>query len=118
MPKLANGLLTRGTMREVVDEHGHMEFPQTVESFTVPEAAAALGRTELTLKRWIEDDLIPQPILRDTSRNYRQYSVGELTVIARELQEHEREFRYYATAHTATRELIAQHVFAYRQQHV
>lgn len=118
VPKLANGLLTRGTMREVVDEHGHMEFPQTVESFTVPEAAAALGRTELTLKRWIEDDLIPQPILRDTSRNYRQYSVGELTVIARELQEHEREFRYYATAHTATRERIAQHVFAYRQQHV
>ncbi len=105
-------------MREVVDEHGHMEFPQIVEAFTVPEAAAALGRTWLTLKRWIEEDLIPPPILRDTSRNYRQYSVGELNVIARGLQEHEQEFRYYAATHAATRERIAQHVFAFRQQHV
>lgn len=105
-------------MREVVDEHGHMEFPQTVEAFTVPEAAVALGRTWLTLKRWIEEDLIPAPILRDTSRRYRQYSVGELNVIARELQDHEREFKYYATTHTATRERIAQHIFAFRQQHV
>lgn len=89
-----------------------------VESFTLPEAAKALGRTEITLKRWIEDDLIPEPILRDTSYGYRQYSVGELSVIAHELQEHEREFSYYALSHTACRERIMQHVFAYRQQHI
>lgn len=98
--------------------HGHMEFPQVVEAFTLPEAARALGRTELTLKRWIAEDLIPAPILRDTTRHYFQYSVGELDVIARELQEHEREFTYYAVAHTATRERIAQHMFAFRQQHI
>lgn len=116
--KLANGLLAEGTLREVVDVHGHMEFPQSVEAFTVPEAAAALGRTPLTLKRWIEVDLIPHPILRDTSRHYLQYSAGELDVIARCLQEHEREFSYYAETHTATRERISQHVFAFRQQHI
>lgn len=116
--KLAQGLQAPGTLREVVDIHGHMEFPQSVEAFTVPEAAAALGRTTLTLKRWIDTDMIPYPILRDTSRHYLQYSVGELDVIARELQQHEREFTYYAETHTATRERIAQHVFAFRQQHV
>ena len=107
---------TRGVMREVVSDD--MEYPHVVEAFTLPEAARALGRTELTLKRWIEEDLIPEPILRDTSRNYRQYSAGELQVLARELREHEREFSYYAMSHTARRERIMQHIFAYRQQHV
>lgn len=117
-PKLTNGLLHEGTQREVQDVHGHMEYPQVVEAFTLPEAARALGRTELTLKRWITADMIPAPILRETTRHYFQYSAGELDVIARELQEHEREFAYYAETHIATRERIAQHVFAYRQQHV
>lgn len=116
MPRLVNGLLSTGTQREVTADG--MEYPHTVECFTLPEAARALGRTELTLKRWIEDDLIPGPILQDTSRHYRQYSVGELSVIATELQEHEREFSYYALAHTARRERIMQHLFAYRQHHV
>ena len=114
--RLENGLRTQGVMREVVSDD--MEYPHVVEAFTLPEAARALGRTELTLKRWIEEDLIPEPILRDTSRNYRQYSVGELQVLARELREHEREFSYYAMSHTARRERIMQHIFAYRQQHV
>lgn len=103
-------------MREVISDD--MEYPHVVEAFTLPEAAKALGRTELTLKRWIEEDLIPEPILRDTSRSYRQYSVGELQVLARELREHEREFSYYAMSHTARRERIMQHIFAYRQHHV
>ena len=103
-------------MREVITDD--MEYPQTVECFTLPEAARALGRTELTLKRWIEDDLIPSPILHDTSRHYRQYSVGELRVLANELQLHEREFSYYALAHTSRKERIMQHIFAHRQHHV
>lgn len=95
-----------------------MEYPQSVECFSIPEAAKALGRTELTFKRWIEEDLIPGPVLYDTTHNYRQYSVGELNVLMRELQEHEREFTYYTTAHTARRERIMQHMFAFRQHHV
>jgi hypothetical protein len=95
-----------------------MEYPHVVEAFTLPEAARALGRTELSIKRWIRDDLIPAPVLRDTSRGYSQYSAGELSVLADELREHEREFTYYSFAHTATRESVHQHIFAYRQHHV
>lgn len=115
-PKLPNGLQTQGTLREVVADG--MEYPHTVEAFTVPEAARALGRTVATLKRWIEDDMVPEPILRDTSHGYRQYSAGELRILAQELQEHERDTAYYAAAHTERRERIMQHLFAHRQHHV
>ena len=114
--RLQNGLLTQGTLREVTAED--MEYPATVEAYTVPEAAKALGRTELTLKRWIEEDLIPAPILRDTTKGYRQYSVGELRVIARVLQVHEQEFSYYATTHTQTREQIMQQMHGYRANNI
>lgn len=116
MRRLANGLLHAGVLREVTADD--MEYPVTVEAFSLPEAAKALGRTELTLKRWIEDDLVPAPILRETVRGYRQYSVGELNVLARELQEHEIDYSYYAIAHTARRERIQQHFFAHRAHHV
>ena len=70
--KLRDGLLAQGTPREVQTDD--MEYPTTVEAFTIPEAARALGRTELTLRRWIADDLVPEPILIDTTYHYRQYS--------------------------------------------
>lgn len=95
-----------------------MEYPHTTECFTLPEAARALGRTEITLKKWIEDDLIPEPILRDTTRGYRQYSVGELTIVARVLALHEQEFSYYAYNHTQTREQIMQQLFGYREHNI
>jgi hypothetical protein len=95
-----------------------MEYPTVVEAFTVPEAARALGRTELTFKRWIEDDLVPEPILQDTTRGYRQYSIGELRAMARVLAEHETEYKYYATTHTLTRERLMQAVFGYRANNV
>lgn len=103
-------------MREVTTEG--MEFPATVEAYSVPEAAAALGRTPLTLKRWIEDDLIPEPVLQETTRGYRQYSVGELTVIARVLAAHEAEFSYYAHNHERTRVRMEQEVFGYREHNI
>jgi len=114
--RLQNGLLFAGTQREVTA--AGMEYPATVEAYSVPEAAKALGRTELTLKRWIEEDLIPEPILRDTTKGYRQYSVGELRVIARVLREHEHEFSYYASTHVHTREQIMQQIHGYRALHI
>lgn len=95
-----------------------MDYPVTVESYTIPEAAKALGRSELTFKRWIADDLIPEPILRDTSRNNRHYSVGELTTMARVLSEHERSYSYYTNRHTETRERMMQFMHAYRAEHI
>lgn len=114
--KLENGLQARGEQREVFAED--MEHPVVVETFTINEAAKALGRSELTLKRWIEEDMIPPPILRDTVRSYRHYSVGELRVVARILREHEREFSYYAKTHEQTTHRLFQSMQGYRSNYV
>ena len=114
--KLANGLLTQGVQREVSTEE--MDHPVYVEAFTVPEAAKALGRSELGFKRWLQDGLVPPPVRRDTVRQYRHYSVGELSVIARVLREHEDEFMYLTVKHTPTIHTMWQSVQAYRATHI
>ncbi len=91
-----------------------MEYPASVEAYTLAEAAIALGRTLQTLRRWIADDLIPEPVLVDTTHRYRQYSVGELRVLAEELAEHESSFSYYGTTHTHVREKIMQRMYGFR----
>lgn len=111
-PKSTGALAAAGQMREVFVDG--MDDPATVEAFTLPEAARALGRSELTLKRWIEDDLVPEPILRDTVRGYRLYSVGELRVIAQVLLDHEREYAYYRTEHELTKHRLMQQMQGYR----
>ena len=114
--KLANGLLINGTLREVYTDE--MDHPVSIETFTVPEAARALGRSEIGLKRWLTDGIIPPPILLDTVRRYRHYSAGELSVIARVLREHEDEFKYLTVKHTPTIHTLWQGIQAYRAIHI
>jgi hypothetical protein len=95
-----------------------MEHPVYVESFTVPQAAKALGRSELCLKKWIAEGLVPPPILKDTVRKYNHYSAGELRVIARVLREHEDEFRYLTAKHTTTIHIMWQSIQGYRAIHI
>ena len=114
--KLTRGLLTRGQQRELYTDE--MDHPVVVESFTVPEAAKALGRSEIGLKRWLSDGIVPPPILKDTVRNYRHYSAGELQVIARVLRDHEEEFRYLTVKHTPTIHTLWQGIQAYRAMHI
>lgn len=95
-----------------------MDHPVAVESYTVSEAAVALGRSVATIRRWIEADKIPEPYLRDVSTNYRVYSVGELQVMSRILAQHEREFSYLATGSTHIAETLHQAVHAYRSEYI
>ncbi len=95
-----------------------MDHPQYAETFTIPEAAKALGKTELTLRKWIADDMLPAPVLKETQRNYAVYSSGELQIIARVLVEHEREFAYYRFDHSSTIERMHQAMHGYRAQHI
>lgn len=92
--------------------------PHTVLCYTIRESSRALGRDSLTVKRWIEEGMLPESILVDTSRGYKQYSVGELEVIARILVEHSRSFRYYARSHIETRERLLEAVEAYRDEFI
>ena len=114
--KLNHGLLAEGVEREVYC--AGMDHPVTTDTFTLPEAARALGRAPLTFKRWLLDELIPSPVLRDTVTGYRLYSAGELGVIGAMLSRHEREFSYYTVKHTLTREQLFQAVQGYRSTSV
>ncbi len=95
-----------------------MDHPIAVESFSVPQAAAALGRSVITIRRWIESDKIPAPYLEDVQRHYLVYSVGELEVLARIIAQHEREFTYLASEHNDISLRIHQAIFGYRAQFV
>lgn len=114
--RLSNGLLHQGQLRELYTDE--MDHPVSVEAFTVREAALALGRSELGLKRWISDGIVPPPILLDTVRRYRHYSVGELRTIARVLRDHEEEFKYLTVKHTPTIHTMWQSIQAYRAMHI
>ncbi len=95
-----------------------MDHPVAVESFTIPQAAIALGRSESTMRRWLSSDRMPSPILEDVVRHHKVYSVGELDVIARVIAQHEQEFVYLVSENTHIVERLHQAVYAYRQQFI
>lgn len=114
---LRNGLLTQGERREVAT--GEMEHPEVVESFTIPEAAAALGRSVATIRRWIETDRIPGPILEEVVRHNKVYSVGELETMQRVIAQHERDFVYLVSGQgNYIVETLHQAMHAYRAQFI
>jgi len=82
------------------------------------EAATALDKNILTLKRWIKESLMPPPVITDTTYGYVQYSEGELKLIAKILKEHEEEFNYLHSTHTVTINQLWQQLESYRKHHI
>lgn len=95
-----------------------MECPAMVETYTLPQAARALGMSEPSLRRWVRDDMIPSPYLRETTRNLFVYSRGEIEVLARELAAHQQQYAYYCQDHQDRRHAIFQHMQAYRDSNI
>lgn len=95
-----------------------MDFPHAVESFTIPQAAEALGRSVATIRRWLEADKLPAPYLTDVAKGYTVYSVGELQVIARTIGQFEQQFSYLISENTHIVETLHQAVHAYRSEFI
>jgi DNA-binding transcriptional MerR regulator len=95
-----------------------MDSPAVVESYTIPEAAEAIGKSLNAFRRWISDELIPSPYLLETSSGYRVYSRGELDIIAHALQVHGQEFSYFRSDHTTVIHQINQRIQAFRSMHI
>lgn len=118
---LAGGkLLARAQSKEVVIHYsgGKIAPPVVTHCYTVREASQALARSELTLRRWIKQGIVPRPRLHDTSYGYMHYSRGELKVIARILARHEEEFDYLHKKHTSTIRSLWTAVESYRSSKV
>ena len=109
---MRNGLQMRGTEREVTVP-GRTRT-RMMETYTIPEAADALGRSLSNFRRWLQSELIPVPILSDTARATACYCVEELEIIIRELNAHEREFVSLCTSHHQTINRIAQAIHGFR----
>ena len=83
--------------------------------YTIPKAAQALGKTQITFKRWIKDQMLPPPIFKDTVKGFNHYSEGELQLIADIMVEHFREYDYFHATHTHTVERLWQAIEGYRR---
>lgn len=94
------------------------EPPIVATTYTIPEAAEALGRSVSNIRRWLDRDWIPAPHLRDASRGLAVYSQGELEVIRQELEAHEREYAYYGQQHEGMRHRMFQRIQGYRARFI
>lgn len=111
-------LLTEGTEKEVIVHLDDGDIIQAHEVYSIPEAADALGKALLTLKRWIRQGIIPEPVVTDTVKGHKHYTEGELQSIARILIEHENEYTYLKQTHTDTVARLHEVVSAYREAHM
>ncbi|MCK5307071.1 MAG: hypothetical protein KAJ73_00535 [Zetaproteobacteria bacterium] len=109
---MKDGLLVEPARREVVCDARDNPFNANV--FSMSEAAAALGRTLVTLNRYLSEDMLPYPIIYTTSHGYKQFSRGELNLIAKCLAKHAEEFDYFHKSHFSTIERIHSVIERYR----
>lgn len=117
---LANGLRVPGVQKYLYTEEDGVRYEtnDAVESYSAPLAAQALGRTELTFKKWVRRRIIPSAIWRDTVRGFLQYTIGELEVIAAVIAEHEEKFVYLRPSDTDTIQAIWQAIHQYRATNI
>lgn len=117
---LSNGLLVPGVMKYLYVIEGEVRYESSdlVESYSYPLASEALGRTEMTFKKWVRRGIVPPAIWRDSVRGFLQYTVGELTVIANALAQHEAQNAYVLPSHTGTIEAIWQALHQYRATNI
>jgi hypothetical protein len=85
-----------------------------METYTIPEAADALGKSLSNFRRWLLNEWIPAPILSDTTRQVACFCVEELEILARVLATHERNFSYLCAQHTDVITNMSQLIHGYR----
>lgn len=77
--------------------------------------AEALGKTVVTVKRWIKDEMLPPPAITDAVRDLPCYTAGEVKIFAKILAKHEKDFDYFHTTHYDTIENLWQAIEGYRR---
>jgi hypothetical protein len=105
-------LLTRGTDREV--NIPGLTRTRKLETYTVPEAAEALGRSESNFRRWLQNEIVPAPFLVETTNKHVCYCLEELEIIGRHLAQHETGFASLCRSHDETITRMYQAIHGFR----
>ena len=95
-----------------------MDYPVVSEVYTVPETAKALGKTVLTVKRWIKDGMLPPPVLADTVNGYRHYSRGELEIVCDLLASYAKDYSYIVGTNNPFVHSVWQRLEAHRRRNI
>lgn len=119
-PLLAHGLLTVGQEKQLYTLNREVRYETTgyVECYSIPKAAEALGRTELSIKKWLREGILPPPIWFDVDRGFKRYTVGELRTIASVIAQHEGNFVYISARHTETVSALWRAIQLFRASHI
>lgn len=103
---LEDGLLRDGVRREMkVDGIDEL---MVLEGYTLMESAEALGKAYLTVRGWIQNGIIPEPVCQEAVTGYRQFLRFELEGLAAVLSVHEQTSRYVSSANTQLVDTIHQ----------
>lgn len=94
-----------------IDESSNV---RTLETYTITEAAEALGRSIANFRRWVTGELIPAPFLKDTTRGNYCYCAEELRILLRILVEHERDYVYFGAKHVTVSNRMHQSIMGFR----
>lgn len=105
-------MLQRAVTREV--RIPGLTRARTLATYTIPEAAEALGRSESSFRRWLKEELLPMPILSETTRGTACYGADEVEIIAEELRAHESNFANLCASHVDVVIRISQRVHGLR----
>ena len=74
-----------------------MEELVLMEGYTLREAGIALGKALLTIRSWMESEVIPPPFCEEAASGYQQYARFELDLLAEMLARHETHSQYVST---------------------
>jgi hypothetical protein len=84
---------------------------------SIPKTADMLQLLYQTLWRWIDNGIVPAPILNVPlpKRPYSAYHVNEVRILVEEIGAHEQEYAYFRKDHKEVRGRIERRILAFRQ---
>lgn len=91
--------LIYGVSKEVIDDDGVLSVKVC---YSMPSSASALGKSDVTFKKWLATGLIPEPVHVDAVCSHRQYTLAEIKAMVNVLSRHFETYDYFNKHHTDT----------------
>jgi hypothetical protein len=92
-----------------------------IKGFSIPLTAEALQQLYQTVWRWLQNEVIPKPVLvcmdsGGPKASFPVYHIDEVRVLIEEIGEHEKNMAYLRKDHFEVRERIERRILAVRRR--